>query len=43
MKLLYPNPNILEIRCDVRDNIKEQCSCNSIAVSSKTEWLDKKK
>ena len=43
MKFLYLNLNIFDTRCDGRDNTKNQCSCISIAVSSKTEWLDKKK
>ena len=42
MKILYPNLNILDIRCDGRDNTKEQCRCISIVVSSKPEWLGKK-
>ena len=29
--------------CDGRDNTKEQCSCISIMVPSKTEWFIKKK
>ena len=43
MKILYPNRNILDIRCDDRDNTKEQCSCLSIEVPPKTEWFVKKK
>ena len=38
MKILYPNLNILDIRCDGRDK-KEQCSCISTVVPSKPEWL----
>ena len=43
MKTLYPNLNILDIRCDGRDNTKERCSCISIVVPSKREWFIKKK
>ena len=43
MKILYPNLNILDVRCDGRGNTKEQCSCISIVVPSKTERLGKKK
>ena len=41
--MLYPKINILAIRCDGRDNTKEQCSCISIAVPCKTERLGEKK
>ena len=40
MKILYLNFNILDTRCDSRNNAKEQCSSISIAIPSKTEWLD---
>ena len=43
MKVLYLNLNFIDIRCDGRDNTKEQCSCISIVIPSKTEWLAKKK
>ena len=43
MKILYPNLNILNTRCDDRDNKKEECCCISIVVSSKPEYLGKKK
>ena len=43
MKILYPNLNILNLRCDSRDNMKEQCSCISIVVDLKTGWFEKKK
>ena len=43
MKILYPNLNIFDVRFNGRDNTKEQCSCISIVVPSKTEWLGKKK
>ena len=43
MKFLCPNRNVFDIRCDGRDNTKEQCHCISIVVSSKTQWLGKKK
>ena len=43
MKILYPNLNILDLMCDGRDNTEEQCSCVSIVVPSKSEWLGKKK
>ena len=42
MRILYRNLNILDIMCDGRDNTKERCSCISIVVPSKTEWLGKK-
>ena len=40
MKIPYTNLNVLNIRCDERDNTKEQLSCFSIAVPSKTEWTE---
>ena len=43
MKLLFPNLNKLDIRCDGRDNAKKQCSSISIVVLSKAEWLHKKR
>ena len=43
MKILYPNLTILNLRCDSRDNIKEQCSCISIVVHLKTGWFEKKR
>ena len=43
MEILYSNLNILDIRSDGRDNTKEQCSCNSIVIPSKIEWLGKEK
>ena len=43
MKILYPNLNIPDIRCDGRDNAKEQCRYISFVVSSETERLGKKK
>ena len=43
MKIIYPNLNIFDIRCDGRYKTKEQCSCISISmVNSKAEWLGKK-
>ena len=42
MKVLYPNLNILDIRCDGGDDTKEQCNCISIVVLPKSEWLEKK-
>ena len=42
-KNLFLNLNILDIRCDSKVSIKEQCSCISIAVASKVECLGKKK
>ena len=35
MKTLYPNLNILNIRCDGRSNTKEQCSCILVVLPSK--------
>ena len=43
MEILYSNLNILDIRSDGRDNTKKQCSCISIVIPSKTEWLGKEK
>ena len=43
MKFLCPNRNVFDIRCDGRDNTKEQYHCISIVVSSKTKWLGKKR
>ena len=44
MKILYPNLNKLDIRCDGRDNIKEQRSCIFIVVPSKKErWVKRSK
>ena len=43
MRILYRNLNILDIRCNARNNTKEQCSCISIVVPTKTEWLGKKR
>ena len=37
MKILYPNPEILNTRCDGRDNTREQCSC----VPFRKRWLGK--
>ena len=42
MKILYSKVNIIHIRCDGRYNTKEQCSCISNVVPSKTEWVGKK-
>ena len=40
MKNQYVNLNILNERCNGRDNIKEHCSFVSIVVSSeKNDWL----
>ena len=35
MKILYPKLNIVNTRCDGRDNTKEQSSCISKAAPSK--------
>ena len=43
MKILYLNLNILDVKCDGRDNTEDQCSCISFVVPSKTEWLGKSK
>ena len=43
MKIPYPKLNILDIRGEGRNNTKEQCSCISTVVHSKTEWLGKRK
>ena len=43
MKIISLNLNILDKRCDIRDSMKEHCSCISIVVSSKGEWLGNKK
>ena len=43
MKIVYSNLHILDIRYNGRDDTKELCSCISIVVPSKTEWLGKKK
>ena len=43
MKIIYPNLNIFDIRCNCGENTKEQCSCISVVGPSKTEWLAKKK
>ena len=43
MKILFLNLNIIDIRCDSRDSIKEQCRCIPIEVPSRAEWMDKKK
>ena len=44
MKVLYVNLNVLHIRCDGRNNIKEKCSCISVVVPSKkngwAKWLE---
>ena len=37
MGILYPNLNILDIRCDGRDNIKDQSCCILIEIPSKIE------
>ena len=37
MKIIDPNPNILDVRCDGRDNTKEQCRFIFIVIPSKTE------
>ena len=41
MKILYLSLNLLSERCGGSDNTKEQCSCISIVVSLKNEWLGK--
>ena len=41
MKILYSNLNVLDIKCDDRDNTKEQSNCISITVPSETDWLGK--
>ena len=41
MKIIYPNLNVLNVRCDAKD--KEQRSFISIVVPSKTKWLGKKR
>ena len=43
MKVPFPNLNILGTRYDSRKNAKEQFSCISIVIPSKTESLGKKK
>ena len=43
MKIIFLNLNILDIRYDSKDNIKEQSSCISIVDPSKAEWLGKNK
>ena len=43
MKIIYPNLNIFDIRCNCGENTKEQCSCISVVGPSKTEWLAKKR
>ena len=43
MEIIYLNLNILDIKCDGRDNTEDQCSCISFVVPSKTEWLGKSK
>ena len=40
MKIIYLNLNIPNIRCDSRDNKKQQCSCISTATHSKIDWLE---
>ena len=42
MKVLCPELNIFDIRCDGRDDTKEQRNCISIVVLPKSEWLGKK-
>ena len=42
MKILYPNLNRLDLRCDGAHKTKEQRSSIPIVVPSKTEWLGKK-
>ena len=42
MKILYPNLNRLDLRCDGAHKTKEQRSSIPIAVPSETEWLGKK-
>ena len=43
MKSLYPDLNILNIRCNGKDNTKEQCGCISIVVpSEKNGWVKRR-
>ena len=42
MRVLYPKLNIIDIRCDDRDDMKEQRNCISTVVLPKSEWLGKK-
>ena len=40
MKILHTKANILNIRCDSKDNAKDQCGCIPITVSSKRNgWV----
>ena len=40
MKASFSNLNIFGMRCDSRNDTKEQCSCISVVVPSKTDWLE---
>ena len=41
MKIFYPNLSILNIRCEGKDNTKEQCDCISIVLPSKRNgWVN---
>ena len=41
MKIIYPNLNIFNIRCDGKDNTKDQCDNIFIVVPSKKNGLVK--